>query len=41
MEPLQGMVKISRPKPLDDIIRATYDLEPTMTTIKSAQMHKG
>lgn len=40
MEPLQGMVKTSRPKTLDDAIRAAYDLEPTTTTLKGAQLHK-
>lgn len=34
MESLQGMVRISAPKILDDAIRATYDLERTVKSLK-------
>lgn len=41
MEPLQGMVKVSSPRSLDDDIQAAYDLKPTMKSLKGGQMYKG
>jgi len=41
MDPLQGMVKVSSPRNLDDAIRAVYNLESTMKSLKGGQMYKG
>lgn len=41
MEPLGGMIKVSSPRSLDDAIRATYDLEPTMKYIRGGLLSKG
>lgn len=35
------MIKNFRPKMFDDAIRAAYDLEPIMTTLKGIQTYKG
>lgn len=40
-EPLRGMVKVSSPRSLDDAIRATYDLEPTVKSLKGGSVAKG
>lgn len=41
MEPLRGMVKVTSPRSLDDTIRAAYDLEPIMKSLKGWQVSKG
>lgn len=41
MEHLQGMVKVSSPRSLDDAIQAEYDLEPMMKSLKGGQTHRG
>lgn len=42
MEPLQGMIKVSSPRNLDDAIRAEYDLELTiMKSLKGGKTYKG
>lgn len=41
MKPLQVMIKVSSPRSLDDAIRTTYDLEPTIKSLKGSQSHKG
>lgn len=40
MEPLRGMVKVSSPRSLDDAIRATYDLEPTIKSLRGGSVSK-
>lgn len=41
MDPFRVMLKVSSPRILDNVIQATYDLEPTMKSLKGGQAHKG
>lgn len=41
MEPLRGMVKVSSPRSLDDAIRATFDLERIVKSLRGGLVSKG
>lgn len=40
-QPLSGMVKVSSPRSLDDAIRAAYDLEPTVKSLRGDRFPRG
>lgn len=39
-EPLRGMVKVLNPRAMDDMIRAAYDLEPTVKSLREGSANK-
>lgn len=39
-EPLRGMVKVSHPRTMDNAIRAAYDLEPTVKSLRGGSANK-
>lgn len=41
MDPLQGMVKVSSSRNLDDVIRAAYDRELIVKSLKGGKKYKG